>query len=308
VLPAQDDNSFSIRRMTLPRESKAGGDIGLHLGQDSSPDSIIRLPDCGGPTMEAPRIANPSFELNAQGVHVWSVGTEVSEANARRLGRLLALDERNRAARFRFDEVRHSFIVARGALRILLGRYLNASPVGVQFKYGFNGKPALESALRPIEFNTSHSGGLVMLAFTIGCEIGIDLEHIRPIQGMQGIADRFFCEEEAMELALLSVEQRQRAFFLCWSRKEAHIKAIGSGLSTPLNSFRVTTHPSQPARLIYCAHEASDANEWTLHDLQVDSRYVAALAYRGAERTVTAFPLIHSAELLKIAEPNIPCI
>jgi 4'-phosphopantetheinyl transferase len=195
--------------------------------------------------------------------------------------------------------LRHSFVLAHGALRILLGRYLNTSPAGIQFKYGLRGKPAL-APLALIDFNMSHSGDLVVFAFTRGCEIGVDLEQIHSIQDMQDIADRFFCLEEAAELMSLPVNQRERAFFLCWTRKEAYIKAIGDGLSAPLNSFRVTMQPTQPVRFIHLAQDTNAAKEWTLQDLQLASNYAAALAYRGWRRKVAVSPIMDPAELLSI--------
>jgi 4'-phosphopantetheinyl transferase len=244
-------------------------------------------------------MADYSFELDTRNVHVWSVRTEAPNAIAERFQRVLAPDERDRAARFSFDHLRHSFVLAHGALRILLGRYLNTPPARIQFKYGPKGKPAL-APLAPLGFNASHSGGLVVFAFTRGCEIGIDLEQIHPIEDMRDIADRFFCPEEAAELMTIPVNQRERAFFLCWTRKEAYIKAIGDGLSAPLNGFRVAMQPTQPARFIHLAQDTNAAKEWTLQDLQLASNYAAALAYRGSARRVVVSPIIDPEELLSI--------
>jgi 4'-phosphopantetheinyl transferase len=242
-------------------------------------------------------MADYSFELDTRNVHVWSVGTEDPEAIAASFEQVLAPDERDRAARFRFEHLRRSFILAHGALRMLLGRYLDTSAAGIRFEYGSKGKPALAPRAF-IDFNMSHSGGLVVFAFTRGCEIGVDLEQIHSIGDMQNIADRFFCPEEAAELMSLPVNQREHAFFLCWTRKEAYIKAIGDGLSAPLNDFRVTMQSAQHARFIHIAHDTNAAKEWTLHDLQLASNYAAALAYRGSGRTVAVLPLLEPAELL----------
>src|SRR5262249_20133919 len=150
---------------------------------------------------------------------------------------ILAPDEKERAARFHFEHLRSAFIAARGVLRCLLGGYLNRHPGRVQFRYGARGKPALEPDAG-IEFNLAHSGGLAVLAFASGCPIGVDLEQIRPIPELREIAARFFCAEEAAEIASLPSGERQRSFFRCWTRKEAYIKATGDGLSAPLDQFR----------------------------------------------------------------------
>ena len=241
------------------------------------------------------------MELTGRTVHVWSVRTVASEAVASWLESMLASDERDRAARFRFEHLRHSFVVARGALRVLLGRYLNVPPASIQFQYGSKGKPTLGTTPL-LEFNISHSGGLAVFAFTANCEIGVDVEQIRQLPDMQNIADRFFSSEEAAELRSLTAEQREHAFYLCWTRKEAYIKAIGDGLSAPLDDFRVTLQLGQPARFVHLGHDLDAAKHWTLCDLQVAPHYAAALAYRDSERPLVVSPVIDPGELPGIAE------
>jgi 4'-phosphopantetheinyl transferase len=211
----------------------------------------------------------------------------------------LSPDEKGRAAQFRLERNRNTFAVAHGVLRILLGRYLNSSPDGILFKYGPKGKPALAGSAA-IDFNMSHSDSLAVFAFTAGCPVGIDVERIRPLPDMLTIADRFFCSAEAAELMSLAPDQRQHGFYLCWTRKEAYIKASGDGLSTPLDSFRVTLRPCQPARFMHLAHLANDASAsqaWSLHDLPLASDYAAALAYRDSERPIVILPIAHPTEL-----------
>jgi 4'-phosphopantetheinyl transferase len=208
---------------------------------------------------------------------------------------LLANDERERAARFRFDHLRHSFVIARAALRCLVGRYLGLHPADVEFRYGSRGKPSVPSEFG-IQFNTSHSGGLVVAAFAAGIPLGIDVELLRPMPDANDLASRFFCAEEAEELAALPASQRDAAFFNCWTRKEAYIKAIGDGLSAPLDGFRVTLRPGDSARFIHISRDTTAAAEWTLQDLRTTDGYKAALAYRDRRRTVQMFPAIDSAE------------
>lgn len=130
--------------------------------------------------MNRRKIADPSFELAGRIVHVRPVRTAASNAVASRLERILAPDEIDRADRFRFANLRHSFVLARGALRILLGCYLKVSPASIQFECGSKGKPALAAPLL-LNFNASRSGGLAVFAFTVSCEIGVDVEQIRPM-------------------------------------------------------------------------------------------------------------------------------
>ncbi len=214
---------------------------------------------------------------------------------------VLSRSELERAARFRFATLRDSFILTRGALRVLLGSYLNISPDSVRFQYGANEKPAL-SPEKSIRFNVSHSADLAVFAFTLDCEIGVDVEHIRPVTDMASIAERFFCREEAAELLSLPDHQRRRAFFLCWTRKEAYIKALGNGLSEPLDNFRVTVDPDIPAAFIHVEHDPCAARRWTLQDLPVAPEYAAAVAYRGPARPLRLSPIAPAALSLSIEQ------
>ena len=213
---------------------------------------------------------------------------------------LLAPDEMDRAGRFRFAHLRRSFILARGVLRILLGRYLNAAPGDIEFSYGSKGKPALAAGNR-LQFNASHTGDLALFAFTLDCEIGVDVEAIRPMPDIERVAKRFFCAEETEELMSLPAGQREHGFFLCWTRKEAYIKATGDGLSTPLDAFRVTLLPGAAAGMIHLERDLIAAQAWTLHDLALAPGYAAALAYRDSPRPLETFPFFNPKQLLDIA-------
>jgi 4'-phosphopantetheinyl transferase len=238
---------------------------------------------------------NPSFELIGRNVHVWSIRTEAPEAVTEAYEAVLSADERARAGRFKFPELSQAFAVSRGALRVLLSRYLDVHPNRVQFEYGPKGKPTVSPQMS-LEFNTSHSGGLTLFAFTRNCPIGIDVERIRAIPDLQDIAQRFFCVAESTELAALAPAQRELAFFLCWTRKEAYIKAIGQGLSVPLDGFRVNLDPAEPAQFLHLP--VPETEMWTLTNLAVDPGYAAALAYPDSQREVTRSQITNPADLL----------
>jgi len=210
---------------------------------------------------------------------------------------LLAADECERAGRFAFDHLRQSFTLARGALRILLARALGVTPEAIRFSYGEKGKPGLAAAT-PFRFNVSHSSALVLIAITSDCELGVDIEKIRPMPDLQSIAGRFFSGEETEALMSLRPDQREAAFFRCWTRKEAYIKAIGDGLSAPLDGFAVTLDPSLPARMIHLAGDRTAAGAWNLHDLLIEPGYAAALAYAGERRPIHQLPPQDPAALL----------
>jgi len=241
-----------------------------------------------------------AYELSGRAVHIWPVWTHAPDAVVEQFQLLLAPDETDRAGRFRFVHLQQSFILARGALRVLLGRYLNTAPGRIQFSYGSKGKPAL-AGLNRLQFNATHSGDLALFAFTMDCEIGVDVEQIRPMPDIEDVAKRFFCAEESAELMSLPAGQREHGFFLCWTRKEAYIKATGDGLSTPLDAFRVTLRPDEPAAMVHLERDPIAAHAWTLQDVSPAPGYAAALAYRDAPRPLETFPFFNPKQLLDIA-------
>ncbi len=196
-------------------------------------------------------------------VHVWRAWLDVCTEVFGRLEASLAPDERERAARFRFARDRERFVAARGILRDILARYLGVNAAAPRFRYGEAGKPALEGSPE-LRFNASHSHGLGLYAVALGRDVGIDVELIRPGPAGERIAERFFYPSETASLRALPEEQQAGAFFRIWTRKEAYIKAVGKGLSIPLNSFAAEEVPG-----------------WGVRDLDPDPRYRAAIAVEG---------------------------
>ncbi len=190
-------------------------------------------------------------ELSPQSVHVWRASLQVESEQLDRFAITLSEDERARAQRFLLERDRNSFIAARGILRDLLARYSGRGPGDTEFVYGAQGKPALSDGgtANPVRFNLSHSHGLALIAVAREREIGVDVEKIRPDRAGDEIASRYFSAEEVEELRALPTEQRAEGFFLCWTRKEAYVKALGEGLRFPLDRFRVSLSPGKPAQL-----------------------------------------------------------
>src|SRR5271156_6859731 len=217
-----------------------------------------------------------SLILGNDEVHVWRASLDRSPSQVDGLLDTLAPDEQARAGQFYFPIDRDRFIVARGRLRELLGRYLNRPARAVSFQYGTHAKPALafesESALR---FNISHSQDTAIYAVTRGREIGIDLEFIRDDVEIADIARRFFSGHEVAMLQALPVGLQKSAFFLCWTRKEAYIKARGEGLSLPLDQFDVSLIPGEPAALLSTQPDPDEALGWSLRNLTLASGYAA---------------------------------
>src|SRR4051794_568998 len=136
------------------------------------------------------------FTARTNEVDVWAVRTIAPSPLIARFAATLAPDQIERAERFRFEQLRHKYILAAGALRFLIGRYLRIEPAAVTFVYGPRGKPALAGENPPLQFNLSHSGELAVVALTVGTAIGIDIEQIRPIDSMLSIASQYFCAAE----------------------------------------------------------------------------------------------------------------
>ena len=158
---------------------------------------------------------------------------------------------------------------------------MHVSPEQLTFVYGPQGKPALHGAGEGVQFNLSHSRELALLAVTTLPAVGIDIEWMRPLDDMMGIAARFFAAGERARLAEMPAAQRHHAFFDCWTRKEAYIKAIGEGLSRPLHQFEVAFGPHEPARLLSVADDPAEAQRWSLRGFNPAPGYAAALVVPG---------------------------
>jgi 4'-phosphopantetheinyl transferase len=222
--------------------------------------------------------------LSGSEVHVWRAELDVSGLNLCGLEGLLSSDEMSRANRFHFQRDRARFVAARGTLRMLLGRYLGAAASALQFCYGRYGKPYLARVpgRDDIRFNVAHSEGLALYAFAPAREVGVDLERIWPLAQIDQIARQFFSPREKADLCSLDDGLREEAFYRCWTRKEAYIKARGQGLFLALSEFDVSLRPDEPARILGVRGEAQDASCWTLRELEPGAGYVGALAVQGA--------------------------
>ena len=221
--------------------------------------------------------------LTAGRVDVWATALDRAPAALARLRVVLSDDEAARATRFHFERDARRFIVARAVLRDLLGAYLGMAPRAVRFVYGARDKPALALPLDAsgMQFNVSHSGEIALCAVGLQQRLGVDVEQIRALADLVALAQRNFSAAECRALFALPPERRPGAFFACWTRKEAYIKALGDGLAHPLDAFTVSFAAGEPARVVEIRDEPAAAERWTLAAIGVGPGYEAAVAVDG---------------------------
>jgi len=206
-----------------------------------------------------------AFEPASDEVHTWCVSLDVPPDTSGDLYATLTSDERNRSARLRFERDRRRFVVAHGALRTLLGRYLGIPPGAVRFVYNRFGKPDLSPELGRLKFSLSHSADLALIAIAADAEIGVDVELIREQSDWAELARCFFSAAEVDQLNGLPRPLHTQAFFSCWTKKEAYVKARGEGL----------------ALLDETPTDAVLSRRWSLYTIQPAPGYIGALVIEG---------------------------
>ncbi len=222
-------------------------------------------------------------------VHVWRVDLSVADTRVPTLEGVLSLDERARAARVSRGENRRRFVVSRAVLRCLLSQYAEVAPEQLRFGYGPHGKPGLESTglAQGLGFNVSHSGDVILYAVARGRSIGIDVEYERPRSNFMRIAERFFSIEECEALHAFPERDRPSAFYRCWTRKEAYVKARGDGIAAGLDTFSVSID-EEPC-LLRSDEGPAEVARWSMVDIVVEDGYVSALCAEGREVVVSHF-------------------
>jgi 4'-phosphopantetheinyl transferase len=231
--------------------------------------------------------------LNPGDVHVWSVRLRQPAVQLSMASQTLSADELARAQRFRFERDRDAFIAARGALRAIVGRYLDLDPASLEFSYGPHGKPALTGATADLglNFNLSHSHTDALVALTHGRPVGVDLEYVLPFEGVDDFPTRIFSARELTEFQALPLSQRDLAFYSAWTRKEAFIKATGLGFSMSAAEVEVTFSPGEPAQLISLQGSREAAARWTMCNLTGPRGYAAAVVVQDGIGRIRRFRL-----------------
>ena len=233
-----------------------------------------------------PAWQTPPGRLSLAGadVHVWRAWLDPPADRVEALAVSLSADEWKRADRLAFAHLRRRYVVGRGVLRAILGRYTGAAPARLRFRYAPGGKPALDDQPggADFRFNISHSNELLLCAVALDREVGVDVEWTgRPLPDAEQIAQSFFSAAERAALRAVPAHLKTVAFFNCWTRKEAYIKARGDGLSLPLDSFDVSLAPGAPVALTGSRRGARDPERWQLRAFEAAPGYCAALVVEG---------------------------
>lgn len=233
-----------------------------------------------------PPLEKPSLTVDK--IHVWCASLQRSPSEIEELRAILSPDEKNRASKFHFPQHQRRFTVARGILRKLLADYLNLNPQNIRFNYLERGKPELVGD-RCLQFNVSHSEELALYAIGLTSPVGVDVEFLRPSPDIEQIAARFFTKREYEELRSLPPLDKTVAFFRCWTRKEAYLKACGDGLGGGLDSIEVSLTPEAQISRI---NGSKDSSNWTMYSSIPAEGYVGAIACAARSASIDCWNLI----------------
>ncbi len=224
--------------------------------------------------------------------HVWT-SFLAKDAEIQAFEKLLTADEAARANRFLFPEDRRRYIVSQGTLRLLLAHYLNIPPLAIAFARTEYGKPYIHSDQQdmsnPVYFNVSHSREIILHAFARQESMGIDVEYERDVTDIFAVAKRYFTPSEYEQIYKAGKAEQRNVFFRLWCHKEAFIKAVGLGLSLPLNQFEIDLSAKPGARLRILAPAAWAAGDWNIEELSITEHYRAALAMNAKPVAIKRF-------------------
>jgi 4'-phosphopantetheinyl transferase len=235
------------------------------------------------------------MNLTTENIHLWFIPLGM-EVNLDKLFFLLSTDELQKANQYKFINLKLAYVLRRSALRRILSLYCKVDPRFIKFNYTKFQKPFIEDNFLNLEFNLSNSHQMAILAVSKQSLIGVDLEYVKPIDNIIDIAKNYFSKIEFKKFAHILPEQRLRAFYVIWTRKEAFVKAIGEGLSYPLSSFDVTFLMTEPIKVIKVGGSVMEANKWTLNGFDfnyLNCSYIVGLLTKGSPKSIIYFKYKH---------------
>lgn len=250
-----------------------------------------------------PQISGP--ELSESLVQIWTVHLQGEHS---RYAATLSEDENARAGRFYFDRDRNRYAAGRHALRHLLSGYLGIPAPQIEFRYSEYGKPWVKhlSAGLPLRFNVTHCEQWALIGLTLSHRMGVDIERVRLLDDIDGVARSCFSSRELDQFFTVPADRKAEAFFNCWTRKEAFVKACGEGLSHHLQEFDVTLVPGEPAEIQKVRGEVESAGGWSLADLRPLPGFVGAAVVEQPDVQFVMAGLIDAKPLDGLSDPTIP--
>jgi len=223
------------------------------------------------------------LELSRKYIDVWRTSLDLPQQQIDSYRSLLHTEELARASRFKVDRKYREYIISRGLLRRILGLTLGLDPGAIAFTYSEHNKPDLDMCWHgmPVCFNVSHSHEMTLIAVTLDRLVGVDVEFVRHNVEFKKLAKRFFSVRETHDLDSYTDATLPPAFFSCWTRKEAFVKALGDGIAFGLKEFSVSVNPSDREVALTTHWDRDQAKNWSLLNIQAGPEYIAALAATG---------------------------
>ncbi len=231
------------------------------------------------------------MHLTKQQIHLWYISLDI-KVSPSSLFSILSIDEQQKANNFYFEQHKTSYILRKIALRQILSKYCMITSNAINFKYTYYQKPYFEINPFNLQFNMSHSHNMAILAITKIHPIGADLEYLKPIEDVTDLALQFFSPQEFSKFALVPTNQKVKAFYTIWTRKEAFVKAIGKGLSYSLNTFDVAFLPNDPVNILKINNSTVEAAKWSLNSSTfnyVNHMYMAAIITKSKPKQIISF-------------------
>ena len=224
-----------------------------------------------------------SQPLPGSELQIWCASLNASPDELSRFSSLLSTDEKARAKKFYFERDSNRYTVGRGILRLLVGSYLEMEASRIEFVYGPHGKPAVATIFQNklLQFNLSHSNDQAVYIFGWDRSVGIDIEHIRPMQDADDFAEQFYSAREHDLINSPSGDEKLAAFFKIWTCKEAFLKGNGSGLTVPLDHTEIHLHADGSVKLTFTGEVAGQAPPWHIETFEPVVSYQAAIAVAG---------------------------
>ncbi|MDQ3021351.1 MAG: 4'-phosphopantetheinyl transferase superfamily protein [Bacteroidota bacterium] len=223
------------------------------------------------------------MKIPANEIHIFQSTLEKTSAEIKNSETILSNDELTKAYRYKFEADKNNYVVCRALLRSVLSEYLSIPAAHITFFYSEKGKPYINNS--SIKFNLAHSNNYTVFAFVFEEEVGIDIEYQRELRDALTIAKRYFSKSEVEEFENINSEKIKNAFFYCWTRKEAFLKAVGEGLSYPLADFSVTLKPGNP-KIMWIKKKPDEIKKWSLHDIKVRENYISSLAIKSNDMKI----------------------